>query len=198
MTQETGGLASPPFTKEESPASPTIVSPENRDFALRCFHLFEGYEHSHGQCDVTGYKDNGKAIANVKTHRAQATPQLWGRHLSGAYGLGVVPMRQDGTCTWGACDLDDYETDPGSIAVRVAELGIPALVTVSRSGGKHVFVWARVPVPASLMRELVPKSLRRWATQTPPSFSRSRLTPRSAAGTGLTCRGMAGSPANGT
>ena len=153
MTQETGGLASPPFTKEESPASPTIVSPENRDFSLRCFHLFEGYEHSHGQCDVTGYKDNGKAIADVKTHRAPATPQLWGRHLSGAYGLGVVPMRQDGTCTWGACDLDDYETDPGSIAARVAELGIPALVTVSRSGGKHVFVWARVPVPASLMRQ---------------------------------------------
>jgi putative DNA primase/helicase len=138
---------------EGGPSQPLIVSLEHRDLAVRCFHLFEGYEHSHGRCEVTGYKDNGKAIADCDTFKTPATPQLWERHLNGTYGLGIVPMQQDGNCSWGACDLDDYDTDPGSIAAQVVTLGIPALVTVSRSAGKHVFLWARVPVPASLMRQ---------------------------------------------
>jgi putative DNA primase/helicase len=151
MHESGGPLENGPDTKKELPAP--IITPGQASINERLFYLLEGYEHSHGQCDVTGFKDNGKAIANVKTHKTPATPELWMRHLDGTYGLGIVPLRQDGTCSWGACDLDDYETDAGAIAARVAALGIPALVCVSRSGGKHVFLFGRVPVPASLMRQ---------------------------------------------
>jgi putative DNA primase/helicase len=151
MHESSGPLENGLDTKKELPAP--IITPGQAPISERLFYLFEGYEHSHGQCDVTGFKDNGKAIANAKTHKTPATIELWRRHLDGTYGLGVVPLRQDGTCSWGACDLDDYETDAGAIAARVAALGIPALVNVSRSGGKHVFIWARIPVRASEMRQ---------------------------------------------
>lgn len=154
MLNETSGPPEDsPQCANEGLLSASIIEPAQVQVAARLFYLFEGYEHSHGQCDVTGFQDNGKAIADVKTHRTPATPQLWERHLNGTYGLGVVPLQQSGKCSWGACDLDDYETDARAIAARVAALGIPALVNVSRSGGKHVFVWARVPVPASQMRQ---------------------------------------------
>jgi putative DNA primase/helicase len=153
LNESSGPPEDSPQCANEGLLSAPIVATGQASITARLFYLFEGYEHSHGQCDVTGFKDNGKAVANVKTHRSPATPQLWERHLQGTYGLGIVPMRQDGTCSWGACDLDDYETDVRAIAARVAALGIPALVNVSRSGGKHVFVWARVPVPASHMRQ---------------------------------------------
>src|SRR4051794_12072347 len=116
-----------PQVKDEELLAAPILAAEEASAAVRLFHLYEGNDLSHGQCDVTGYKDNGKAIADVKTHKTPATPQLWERHLLGRYGLGVVPLLPDRTCTWGACDLDDYETDIAVIATRVAALGIPAL-----------------------------------------------------------------------
>ncbi|MGB9458847.1 MAG: phage/plasmid primase, P4 family [Bryobacteraceae bacterium] len=140
----------PQDTENSKKISPESVSMTGS--AARFHALFAGFEHSHGQCDVTGYQPGGKAIANVTTHHTPATPELWARHLQGTYGLGVVPMRQDGTCSWGAVDLDDYETDARAIAARVDALGIPAMVCVSRSGGKHVFIFVR-PVPASQMRQ---------------------------------------------
>lgn len=152
MSEDNAPLRGGAKTDEKLPAVSSI--PDGlAGVALRIFHLFEGNTLSHGQCDVTGFKDNGKAIADVKTHRTPATPELWERHLQGTYGLGVVSLQQSGNCSWGACDLDDYETAPGTIAARVAKLGVPALVNVSRSGGKHVFLFARTPVPASQMRQ---------------------------------------------
>jgi putative DNA primase/helicase len=152
MYESNEPLENGPHHKEEELPAP-IIDHQQSPAAQRLFYLFEGYEHSHGQCDVTGFKDNGKAIANVKTHRTPATPELWERHIGGTYGLGVVPLQQTGSTSWGCCDFDDYETDAALIAARVAAFKIPALVCVSRSGGKHVFLFAKVPVPASQMRQ---------------------------------------------
>jgi putative DNA primase/helicase len=152
MYESNGPLENGPQHKEEELPAP-IIGHDQAQAAMRLFHLYEGNENSHGQCDVIGFKDNGKAIANVKTHRTPATPELWARHICGTYGLGVVPLHQDGHCSWGCVDIDDYQTDPATIAARVAALRIPALVTVSRSGGKHIFLFARVPVHAAQMRQ---------------------------------------------
>jgi putative DNA primase/helicase len=140
------------MTNEDLLAAP-IIAAERERLAERLYQLFAGYRLAHGHYDVTGPEESGKVTGIVTTEHAPVTPELWQRHLSGTYGLGVVPMLEDGTCVWGAVDLDVYDVDPARIAAQGKALGIPAIVCVSKSGGKHVFLWARVPMPASLMRQ---------------------------------------------
>ncbi len=140
------------MANEKLPAAP-IIAAEQQRLAERLYQLFAGYRLAHGHYDVTGVDASGKAKGIVETEHTPVTPELWLRHLSGTYGLGVVPMLEDGTCVWGAVDLDVYDVNPARIAAHVKALGIPAIVCVSKSGGKHGFLWARVPVPASLMRQ---------------------------------------------
>ena len=139
------------MNREELHAVPSIAA-EVGQLAERLHQLFAGYRLAHGHYDVTGRDEKGKAKGVVATEDGPATPELWRRHLSGTYGVGVVPMLENGTCFWGCVDLDIYDVDPARIAAQVKALAVPAIVCVSKSGGKHVFLWAKAPVPASLMR----------------------------------------------
>jgi hypothetical protein len=71
--------------------------------------------------------------------------------------VGLYPMLPDDTTWLLVCDFDDkdWRGDAAAYVAACAEIGIPALVEVSRSGaGAHAWTFFTAPVPAGLARAL--------------------------------------------
>jgi hypothetical protein len=86
---------------------------------------------------VPGEKNEGRAL----TVHEPITEILWEQHLAGELGLGAVPARDDGTCTWAAIDVDDYRLDLPGLVRRVAKAALPLLVIRTKSGGAHLYIF---------------------------------------------------------
>lgn len=126
---------------------------EHLTIAQRFYRLFAGAERSHGTYDPdnTQQSDGGKVgiRRSAVTLREPVTVRLWEQHLAGHRPLGIVPIREDGCCFWGAVDVDVYNTDIAELAGRLREMRIPAIVCRSKSGGAHVYIFFSEAVPAS-------------------------------------------------
>jgi hypothetical protein len=60
------------------------------------------------------------------------------------YGIGIVPIRDDATCVWGAIDIDlDKEPNLTVLAKQVHKLELPLIVCRSKSGGAHLYLFCR-------------------------------------------------------
>lgn len=71
--------------------------------------------------------------------------------------VGLYPMLPDDTTRLLVCDFDDkdWQGDAFAYVAACAEVGVPALVEISRSGaGAHVWTFFTAPVPAALARAL--------------------------------------------
>jgi hypothetical protein len=93
-------------------------------------------------------------------------------HLEGRTGLGIVPIRDDGTCVFGAIDIDVYDIDLREFEIRVKVSGLPLTVCRTKSGGIHLYLFLSEPVPAKLIRE----KLASWAAHL--GFPRSEIFPK--------------------
>ena len=56
-----------------------------------------------------------------------------------AYGVGI--------------DVDTYPLDYGVIVSKIRNLKLPLVMCRSKSGGAHIFLFTKEPVPAKLIRE---------------------------------------------
>jgi hypothetical protein len=80
------------------------------------------------------------------------TPELWAGHLAGKRGVGVPPLLDDGTCVWGAIDVDVYDLDLPALVKKVQGLGLPLVVCRTKSGGAHLYLFLSGVVLAVLVR----------------------------------------------
>jgi D5 N terminal like len=130
--------------------------------AQRFHRLFLGLEKAYGRYVVKpGTKADGKGkidgVAKSTVHEP-VTDDLWQQHLEGAddrgpgFGIGVVPIREDSTCSWGAIDVDVYPLDLGKLEAKVRAAGLPLTVCRTKSGGAHLYLFVKEPVPAALVR----------------------------------------------
>lgn len=118
--------------------------------------VFQGAEHAHGAYRIQGVENgNGKQGGRADTIREPVTIDLWEDHLAGKTGLGIIPIRSDNTCFWGAIDIDLYKgaINHPVLVAQVQTLGLPLLVCRSKSGGAHLFIFLAEPVQAKLLRE---------------------------------------------
>lgn len=119
--------------------------------ADRMYTLFMGHSGGHGTYSHEE-KTPGKAKSVIKktarTLRDPPTPALWQRHLDGERPLGIVPICSDGKCHWGVIDVDKYDLDHQDIVQRLDKMKIPMVVCKSKSGGAHLFMFLKDPVPA--------------------------------------------------
>lgn len=116
--------------------------------------LFAGLDRAYGMYDLPAQRGGGKKVeGKAVTVRGAVTPLLWENHLLGRQGLGVVPVMDDGTCWFGAVDVDRYDLNLAAVEQQCAVLGLPLLPTRTKSGGVHLYCFASVPVPAGLLRD---------------------------------------------
>jgi len=130
------------------------MSRKQHDLAPEFRALFEGMERAHGTYNnIDKTRGDGKRTGDPLTKREPVTDELWAAHLLGINGIGIIPIRDDNTCFFGAIDIDVYGTlDPCAVARQLLEWKLPLIPCRSKSGGLHVFLFADVAVPANLMQ----------------------------------------------
>lgn len=111
--------------------------------------IFRGREDAHGRY-VPAAGEGGKK--RVSTLKKPVPAEFWTSHLAGVGPfLGIVPIRKDNHCYFGAIDLDDDAADHAALEAQVRELKLPLTVVRSKSGGAHLYVFFDEPVPAKLV-----------------------------------------------
>lgn len=129
---------------------------------MRFDELFRSYTRAHGRY-VMGAKDSatGKVERDKGTGTVQGapTPKEWEGHLNGkGPGLGLLPLLDDNTSVyWGAIDIDKYPFDHKALEADAENL--PLVITKSKSGGAHCWLFMEEPTPA----KLVVAKLNEWA-----------------------------------
>lgn len=114
--------------------------------------LFEGFAGAHGTHGEPEF-DPGKTKWHIKrtarTLREPVTLELWESHLKGKTPLGVIPIRENGTCSWGSIDVDRYDINLLDIIQRVESNKFPLVPCRSKSGGLHLFLFLKEPQQAA-------------------------------------------------
>lgn len=133
-----------------------------KDLPQRFDALFDGLRRAYGYYLIDAHQSGVKQKGRGGYKYEPVTPELWAQHMSGKGGIGIVPIRDDATCSWGAIDIDAYtDLDLKKLVAKVEIAKMPLVVCRSKSGGAHVFMFTSEPVPASLMREKL-KLLASW------------------------------------
>ena len=123
---------------------------ELNELAAGFFQLFAGNKRGYGQYTIKG-QEGLKAKGVAQTIAKEPTIELWEKHLEGKSGLGIVPIQENGSCTWGAVDIDEYEgLDLDELSTK---LPAPLVMCRTKSGGVHVYIFMRRPTGAALMRK---------------------------------------------
>lgn len=118
--------------------------------------LFAGLPRAYGVYEVpTASNAKGKREGGAQTLQAPVTEELWDRHLAGEIQLGIVPIRDDASCVFGAIDVDDYKTDHKKLHSNIVKMKLPLVMCRSKSGGAHLYAFFKEPVPAERVRELL-------------------------------------------
>ena len=120
------------------------------DLAYEFNRIFPGNNRAHGEFVIKAQK-GAKATGQAKTVQTPPDEELWRKHLSGELGLGVVPITESSTCSWGAVDVDEY--DGLDLEEFSFKLPAPLVMCRSKSGGMHVYLFTQTPVSAGLMRK---------------------------------------------
>jgi len=110
--------------------------------------LFDGNERSHGIWNPR----NGRMHTDPK----QAALIDYEEHVNGKRGLGIVPIRDDGRCMFGAIDIDNHGSKV-DLPIEEAEAArernrLPIVLCRSKSGGIHGYLFLTSPTPATLVR----------------------------------------------
>jgi hypothetical protein len=115
--------------------------------------LFSGLSLAYGEYDAPKVEAGKKAKGKAKTVKKQVTALNWELHLSGIKGLGIVPIKEDSTVSFGAIDIDNYDNfDIISLTETIERHSWPLAVCRSKSGGAHIFIFTAEPIPSSIIR----------------------------------------------
>lgn len=102
--------------------------------------LFSGNTDAYGVTEV-GEIVNGKAKSNSKLIHRELTPAVIQRHLEGSCSIGVAPIRSDGTCNFGAIDIDDYKYNLDDVVAAIEDFNMPLCPCYSKSKKLHLYIF---------------------------------------------------------
>lgn len=122
--------------------------------AQQFYERFRALDKVYGRYDITGTNgDSPKMKGKAKTLQETATESHWNDHLEGKVGIGLVPIREDNTCLWGALDIDKYDLNLEEVSKRIDEKDLPVILLRTKSGGAHIYLFCREAVSARIMRD---------------------------------------------
>lgn len=116
--------------------------------------LFAGNTNAHGVTEVGEIVD-GKAKSNSRLVYEPITPSVIQRHLDGYTSIGVAPIRDDGTCSFGAIDIDDYKYNLNDVVAAIEDFDLPLCPCYSKSKKLHIYIFFSDPAPAEDVQEIL-------------------------------------------
>lgn len=115
--------------------------------------IFRGLDRAYGTYEIKGQNEKNKLVGKGFVVRKPPVLALWQKHLEGVEpALGIIPIRSDNSCTWGAIDIDQYPLDLLALVKKIRSLNLPLVPFRSKSGGAHVYCFVKEPVPAAEMQ----------------------------------------------
>lgn len=144
------------------------------ELAERFSRVFAGLPRAHGIYDLgsSTVSARGKVGGKARTVMDPVTVEKWIAHLSGTSGIGIIPLRDDGTVVFAAIDIDDYKMDLREICAKISRMKLPVVPCRTKSGGVHLYLFGKEPLPAGLVR----RKLMEWATNL--GFGGSEIFPK--------------------
>ena len=130
--------------------------------------VFTGLKRNFGYCDISkGIKDpaTGKIKFDNKDYgwtKRPVTDEDYTNHLQGKGSMGIQPCDDEDNAVFGAIDIDprNYSDFKAEKYLKViAEKELPLIPIRSKSGGLHLYVFAREKVKASDIREFLDNML---------------------------------------
>jgi len=118
--------------------------------------LFQGHMSAYGSYRIEKHDSNfqGKKVeGRGHTVREDVTEKIWSDHLEGISGIGITPINPEGESSFGAIDIDDYSLDLKKLNIRIHEAKLPLILCRSKSGGAHLFLFAKFMMPVKELRE---------------------------------------------
>jgi len=79
-------------------------------------------------------------------------------HLEGKIAIGIQPCDDDSNASFGAIDIDPKqynEFTPQKYLKIIQDKNLPVIPIRSKSGGLHLYIFTKEPVPASVIREFL-------------------------------------------
>ena len=124
------------------------------DERKKFIEIFSGLERAYGQTQSRSKNESGKLEAKSWIEKEQLTEQKWIDHLDGKEpSLGIIPIKDDNTCTWGAIDIDTYDGfDHKKLIKTIIEKKLSLVVCKSKSGGAHIFLFVKQSCSAKDMQ----------------------------------------------
>ena len=124
------------------------------DDRKKFIEIFTGLERAYGQTQSRSKNESGKLEAKSWIEKEPLTEQKWIDHLDGKEpSLGIIPIKDDNTCTWGAIDIDTYDGfDHKKLIKTIIEKKLPLVVCKSKSGGAHIFLFVKQSCSAKDMQ----------------------------------------------
>jgi hypothetical protein len=118
--------------------------------------IFSGLDIAYGTYKIESSRGDGKQAGKAVVVRKPPTDDLWVKHLEGVEpSLGIIPIRADNSCVWGCIDIDQYPLDHTGLVKKIRSLELPMVVCRSKSGGAHVFLFVKEPIPAAEMQRFL-------------------------------------------
>ena len=116
--------------------------------------IFSGLDIAYGTYLIKGARHDGKQNGKAAVIHRPPTDELWVKHLRGVEpSLGIIPIRADSTCSWGAIDIDMYPIDHAALVKKIRKLELPLIVFRSKSGGAHCYMFSKDPIQAADMQK---------------------------------------------
>lgn len=109
--------------------------------------LFSGNMTAYGVTQV-GDIVEGKAQSSSKLIYGVPTLHVWEQHLSGSLGIGIAPLKEDNTCSFGAIDIDSYDYCLQDIVKAIYDFDIPLVPCYSKSQKLHLYAFFAEPIDA--------------------------------------------------
>ena len=106
--------------------------------------IFEGLDRAYGQFKKNDSRISVKVEGKPWVEHKSPKRSLWENHLKGiGVSLGIFPLTDEGTCKWGAIDIDVDNLDYEELLRKIRELKLPLIMFRSKSGRAHVYLFMK-------------------------------------------------------
>lgn len=116
--------------------------------------LFSGNTDAYGVTEV-GEIIEGKAKSKSRLVYENVSPAIVQRHLEGRVSIGIAPIRNDGTCNFGAIDIDDYKYNLDDVIAAIDDFEMPLCPCYSKSKKLHIYIFFEDDAPAEEVQEIL-------------------------------------------
>ena len=118
--------------------------------------IFLGLERAYGTFQPKeSLREDNKAEGETDTQKS-CRGFFVGKSSKGLWpSIGIFPINDEDKCRWGCIDVDEYPIDHVSIAQKIAGKNLPFIVTKSKSGGAHIFLFFKEYVNAGIVHHKI-------------------------------------------